>query len=191
MRAVELRAARLGEPHDLGGRRSGGRGPHRLVRCGRARLGHRGNGPVAITATAMSAEGATVDFEPRQHIQRPGLLVANGAVYAAFGSHADQLPYHGWMMSYDASDLSRQIGVYLATPSGQGGSIWQSGRGLAADDQGNVYAMTGNGDYDGAQNFGESFLKLSGGLPLRSLRSRRMIGGSCPTTILIYRRARH
>jgi hypothetical protein len=37
-----------------------------------------------------------------------------------------------------------------------------SGHGLAADDTGAVYVITGNGDCDNAQNFGESFLKLDG-----------------------------
>lgn len=115
------------------------------------------NGPVAITGSAGG-----LPFNPQQHIQRPGLLLANDTIYIAFGSHGDQQPFHGWVMSYDASDLSRQVGVFATTPTQMGGSIWQSGRGLAADDQGNVYAISGNGDYDGEQNFGESFLKLSG-----------------------------
>jgi hypothetical protein len=129
-------------------------------------------GPVAIkgavrgSGSGASADG-TVAFNPMQHIQRPGLLLANGAVYVTFGSHADQSPYHGWMMSYDASDLTHQIGIYMTTPNGDGGSIWQSGRGPAADDQGNVYLVTGNGDFDGVQNFGQSFLKLAGAAPAR------------------------
>src|SRR5207245_7885129 len=88
-------------------------------------------------------------------------LLANNAVYVSFGSHGDQSPYHGWMLSYDASDLTRQLSAYNSTPNGDAGAFWQSGRGPAADAQGNIYAITGNGDYDGAQNFGESFLKIS------------------------------
>jgi hypothetical protein len=65
-------------------------------------------------------------------------------------------------MSYDASDLTSRRGVFLTTPNGEGGAIWQSGRGLAADDAGGVYSMTGNGDFDGAGDFGESFIKFSG-----------------------------
>jgi uncharacterized protein (TIGR03437 family) len=131
------------------------------------------NGPVAITAvvpgtgTGALANG-TVRFDPWQHLQRPGLLLANDAVYVAFGSHGDQSPWHGWLMSYDASNLTRQIGVFVSTPSGDGGAVWQSGRGPAADDRGNVYITTGNGDYDGSQNFGQSFLKLTGAAPARA-----------------------
>lgn len=129
-------------------------------------------GPVVIKGSVRgNGSGGTGDgtvaFNPIQHIQRPGLLLVNGTVYVAFGSHADQSPYHGWMMSYDASDLTRQIGLYMTTPNGDGGSIWQSGRGPAADNQGNIYLITGNGDYDGVQNFAQSFLKLTGTAPVR------------------------
>lgn len=124
------------------------------------------NGPVAISATvngtgSASLADGTLPFEAIQHIQRPGLLLANNAVYVSFGSHGDQSPYHGWMLSYDAADLTRQLSAYNSTPNGDAGALWQSGRGPAADTQGNIYAITGNGDYDGAQNFGESFVKIS------------------------------
>jgi hypothetical protein len=123
------------------------------------------NGPVAIAARVAGAgTGNEIEFDASQHLQRPGLLLANGSVYIAFGSHADQPPWHGWILSYDASDLTRQTGVLNTTPSGSGGAVWQSGRGLAADDAGNLYAISGNGDYDGVQNFGESFLRLPGSL---------------------------
>jgi hypothetical protein len=126
----------------------------------------RMNGPVAIAAqvsgSGAGSVGGVIQFDPGQHLQRPGLLLSNGAVYVAFGSHMDQSPWHGWVMSYDASDLTAQRGVFLTTANGEGGAIWQSGRGLAADDAGGVYSMTGNGDFDGTGDFGESFIKLSG-----------------------------
>jgi hypothetical protein len=125
------------------------------------------NGPVEITAAVPSASAGAV-FDPLQHLQRPGLLLANDAVYIGFGSHADQNLWHGWLMSYDAANVARQIGVFLATRSGWGGAIWQSGRGPAADDQGSVYVITGNGDYDGIDNFSESFLRLTGPAPTPS-----------------------
>jgi uncharacterized protein (TIGR03437 family) len=124
------------------------------------------NGPVALTASvpgtgSEARPDGMVPFDPMQHIQRPGLLLANNSVYVAFGSHGDQSPYHGWILSYDASDVSRQVGVYMTTPDGNAGSIWQSGRGPAADRQGNIYAITANGDYDGIRNFSQSFVKVS------------------------------
>jgi uncharacterized protein (TIGR03437 family) len=127
-------------------------------------------GPVliqgAVPGVGSGSANGTVPFDPKQHIQRPALLLANGAVYAAFGSHGDLSPFHGWLMSYDAGNL-RQLGIFMSTPNGDGGSFWQSARGIAADGGGTMYAITGNGDYDGVQNFGQSFLKLSGSAPAR------------------------
>ncbi len=124
------------------------------------------NGPAEISASVPGAGAGATDgviaFDPAMHLQRPGLLLANGAVYLAFGSHADASPWHGWVMSYSASDLSVQLGVYNVTPNALGGSVWQSGRGLAADEAGNLYAITGNGIHDASPNLAESFLKLSG-----------------------------
>jgi len=126
----------------------------------------RMNGPMTITAKSpgngSSSDGVNVTFDPTMHIQRPGLLLSNGYVYIAFGSHADDGSWHGWVVSYSASDLREQTGVFNATPNGNGGSVWQSGRGLAADETGALYVITGNGDCDSNGNIGESVLKLSG-----------------------------
>lgn len=122
-------------------------------------------GPVVIRATANGSGEASQDgkvaFDPVQHLQRPGLLLANNSIYIGFGSIRDRYPYHGWILAYDAMDLQKQKAVFNVTPEGGSGGIWQSGRGLAADSNGNVYAITGNGDYDGFANFGESFVKLT------------------------------
>ena len=127
------------------------------------------HGPTFIAATvpgtgAEALSNHTIPFDPNQHLQRPGLLVVNGSVYVGFSSHSDTKPWHGWIMSYASSDISRQTGVFLTTPTAEGAAFWQSGRGLAADDTGSIYAVTGNGEYDGVRNFGESVLKLPASL---------------------------
>ena len=128
------------------------------------------NGPTVLTSTitgsgAGTQDGVTLPFDPFMHLQRPGLLLVNGAIYIAFGSHRDQGAWHGWLLSYSAADVSKQLGVFNTTPNDEGGAIWQSGRGLAADDKGSIYAISGNGDYDGVSNFSQSFLKLNGQTP--------------------------
>lgn len=126
----------------------------------------RMNGPVTITAkvkgNGAGSDGVYVAFDPTAQIQRPGLLLVNGIVYIAFGSHADDGGWHGWVIGYNAANVRVQAGAFNSTPNGNGGSAWQSGRGLAADETGAVYCITGNGDVDGAVNFGESIIKLSG-----------------------------
>lgn len=125
------------------------------------------NGPVTIAATAAgngagSSDDGTLAFDPFLELQRPGLALANGEVYLGFGSHGDASNFHGWLFAYDASNLQHLVSILNTTPNGLGGSIWQSGRAPAIDDQGNIYVVTGNGDYDGSSNFGESILRLSG-----------------------------
>ena len=80
--------------------------------------------------------------------QRSALLIDHGTVYIAWASYCDQGPYHGWILGYDAATL-QQVMVYNTTPDGGLGGIWQSGGGLAADSTGNLYALTGNGSFNG------------------------------------------
>jgi uncharacterized protein (TIGR03437 family) len=123
------------------------------------------NGPVAIAVTvnghgAGNTQGKLI-FDPSIHLQRPGLALVNGRLYLGFGSRADMSNWHGWLMSYDASTLT-QLSVVTTSPDGYGASIWQGGRAPAIDSDGNLFVSTGNGDYDGSVNFGESVLKFSG-----------------------------
>jgi hypothetical protein len=122
-------------------------------------------GPVTIQASlpgnGSPNQGSLVIFDSQQHLQRAGLLLANGAVYVAFASIDDADPWHGWLIGYNAANIQQQVSVYNSTPDGNGGGIWQSGRGPVSDATGNLYLMTGNGDYDGTNNFGDSMVKLS------------------------------
>jgi len=128
--------------------------------------GHEMNGgPVQIAAT-FSGNGAgssagTIAFDATQQLQRPGLMLANGMLYIGFGSHADAGNYHGWLMAYDPSTLQFKA-VFNTSPNGRQSAIWQSGRAPAIDTSGDIYAVTGNGDWDGQVNFGESVMHFSG-----------------------------
>ena len=126
------------------------------------------SGPAIITGT-VSGNGAgnyygTVSFNPLMHLQRPALALANGMVYVSFGSHGDAADYHGWILGYNAGNLQSRVSIINLSPKGAGASVWQSGRGPAIDRNGNLYVATGNGDFDGASNFGESVIKLSSDL---------------------------
>lgn len=105
------------------------------------------------------------DFNALMENQRPALMLANGMVYIGYSSHCDKEPYHGFLMAYDAKTLA-QVGVFNTSPTGTAASIWQSGQGPAADAEGNVYVVTGNGSWDGVRNLSESFLKLTPRLEL-------------------------
>ncbi len=97
----------------------------------------------------------------RRHLQRPALLLANGRVYVAFGAHQDAPPFQGWLMAFDSETLQQLEPVFCTTPGGEMGGIWQAGNGPAADTNGNIYVMTGNGSFDPTnKQFGCVFLKL-------------------------------
>ena len=112
--------------------------------------------PVVLNATG---------WQPTEHLQRPGLLLANGNVYIGIGSQGDHQPYHGWVFAYNVSTLA-QTAFWNSTPTGTGGALWMGGSGLAADADGNIFFMTGNGSWDGISNFSDSIVKLSPSLAL-------------------------
>jgi uncharacterized protein (TIGR03437 family) len=115
----------------------------------------------SVTGVGDNSANGVVAFDPAQHIQRPGLALANGVVYVSFGSHSDAAPYHGWLFAYSAANVQNQVAVYNPTPNGSGGALWQSGRAPAIDSAGNVYVVSGNGDTDGVTSFSDSTLKLN------------------------------
>ena len=140
---------------------------HRLHALDVATGAEKFGGPVAIQVsvpgTGDGNDGAgNVPFEPMTHMNRPGLLLNQGVVYLAYASHCDISPYHGWLIGYDAHTLAFS-NVFNTTPNGGLGGIWQSGNGPAADTNGNIFVMTGNGTFDSTTNndYGDSFLKLS------------------------------
>src|SRR5215470_12708308 len=125
-------------------------------------------GPAEIAAsfegTGDGNAGGTIHFDPLLQLNRPALLLLNGIVYIAFGSHGDTDPYHGWLMGYNATTL-QQVAVYNTTPDGGRGAIWMSGQGPSGDSAGHVYVTTANGTCDTnvecGRNLGESFIKLT------------------------------
>ena len=130
-------------------------------------------GPVTVQetypGTGAGSSGGQVVFDPKQYKERPALLLLSGVIYTSWASHCDINPYTGWIMGYSESNLS-QTSVLNLTPNGSEGSIWQSGGGLAADAQGNIYALIANGTFETSlvangfpsrQDYGNSFVKVS------------------------------
>lgn len=126
-------------------------GYHQMLYALDIETGQITSGPVSIGKENVYVPGVgdgqregSVPFDPRQHLQRPGLLLDRGTLFVAFGSHGDQpngelsrlkqlihrygfnvaeilrelLPgYHGWVLAFRASDLKLQA-VYNSTPNG-------------------------------------------------------------------------
>src|SRR5437899_2229716 len=116
-------------------------------------------GPTTIAAT-YTLNGITTTFADLYQMNRPGLLLANGHIYIAFGSNCCNDYSQGWVLSYNATTL-QQEGAYTAEPGKILASIWQKGAGLSADGDGNIYAETSEGFYAAGTNLSISVLKLS------------------------------
>lgn len=126
-------------------------------------------GPVAVSAsvpgTGDGSVAGVLSFHQQNEHQRSGLALVNGVVYIVWASHEDRDPYHGWVIAYDASDLS-QLSVLTVNPDGSRSGVWMAGGAPAVDDSANLYLSTGNGTFDADSNtapnqdYGDSILKI-------------------------------
>ena len=128
-----------------------------------AAFGRRSAGPPDPAKPCAYPSG----YNPCHQKQRTALLLSDGVIYVAFGGDGSR----GGVFAFDAATL-QQVAFWPSTPTGKDGGIWQSGQGPAADADGNIYLVTGNGTFDassGGANYGDSFVKLR----LRERRARR------------------
>ena len=125
-------------------------------------------GPVLIQASVSGTgdgnDGAGhIPFDGQHEMNRTALLLNNGFVFLGYASHCDNNPYHGWILSYDATNL-QQVAAFNATPNGGQGGFWMSGGGPAADAAGDIYFVDGNGSFDantGGSDYGDTTFELS------------------------------
>jgi hypothetical protein len=130
--------------------------------------------PQLVTASHELTNGTVFQFNATYQRQRPALLLANGSIYAGFGSFCDFATNlsRGWLLGWTAGTLapfpSNQLNDQQSTSPDNFflSSIWMSGYGPSTDDAGNVLFVTGNSDptgttYDGVTNIQESVVKVS------------------------------
>jgi hypothetical protein len=125
--------------------------------------------PVLIQASVkgkgIDSSGGFVPFSAQHTLQRPSLLLINGVLYIPYGNH------HGWVLAYNAQTLA-QLYVFNTSPNNENSNIWQSGQGLVADSQNNIYFSTSDAKFDannGTGNntdYGDTILKLNSSLQL-------------------------
>ena len=114
--------------------------------------------PVLVTGTS-----GTQTYAGAMRKQRSSLVLTNVAghktvLWASGTVQETGNGAAGWIFAFDCA--TNAITAALAMSQGEGAGIWMGGQGLAADDQGFLYAVTGNGDFDGATEWGESFVKV-------------------------------
>ena len=126
--------------------------------------------PISISIPGLGdsncPSSGTVAFNAKTQHQRAALSLANGVVYVAWASHEDALPYHGWMIGYNAGTLAR-VSFFNSSPNGCLSGIWMAGGAPAFDSVGNLYATTGNGTFDANSiptpnnDYGNSVVRLT------------------------------
>lgn len=98
------------------------------------------------TIAGSPTNDPTHPFNAKTAMQRPGLLLLGGVVYAGFASHCDYGPYVGYVVGVNAAS-GKQTTLW-STEAGSSTSeagIWQSGGGLVSDGPGQILFTTGNG----------------------------------------------
>ena len=121
-----------------------------------------GNGGCALA-------GGSVIFGPHHQQSRPGLLLVPEAGFPqgvlVIGFSGDS----GWVLAYDPTNLKMLAAFYTDTetthtvpgiPGAGHAGIWGAGAAVVADPGGNIYAVTGDGFFDGVSNWGDSLVKL-------------------------------
>ncbi len=132
---------------------------------------------VVVSATARLKGGGKQPFQAAYQRQRAALLETSGNVYAGFASFCDidANNSRGWVLGWNAGTLTPLPAAELMDKQKTDpdnfflSSIWMSGYGLASDDQGSLFFVTGNSDYDGQTynkrtNLAESTIRLSADL---------------------------
>jgi hypothetical protein len=139
---------------------------HRLHALDLATGAEKPGGPVVLTATVPGVGdgndgNGNLPFTAVRHLNRAALLLDNGVVYIAYASFDDVPPYHGWMFGVNAETLQLET-IFNASPNGSASGFWQSSCGPASDPDGNIFALTGNGTFDGQTNddYGDCVVKL-------------------------------
>ncbi|HEY4115442.1 MAG TPA: hypothetical protein VGM17_15405 [Rhizomicrobium sp.] len=123
--------------------------------------------PVEIDPRAKLETGGTIHLDPQNQWSRSSLAYNNGSLYVSIGSHCDNNAgsISGWELRYDTSTLklTAKFNTIEASAGYELSSIWMAGYSPAIDASGNVYAITGNGNYNlgrGAKGYGESVISL-------------------------------
>jgi len=136
--------------------------------------------PIELSGSYTHPDGKEVRFRPYMHTQRGGLtffdsnLVKGGErgwVLATFSSRCDRYgqeeteDWQGWIIAVQAS-ARPPVPLLFSTSTNEFGKnigcggIWGTA-GIAIDDLERMYAVSGNGKFDGVENYANTVLKLA------------------------------
>jgi hypothetical protein len=121
------------------------------------------DGSQVVPPVTLQGSSQGQDFNAQMRKQRSSLveidvngvktvLGCSGTVFETSAGAA------GFCFAFDVA--GNTLTALQALTAGEGAGVWMAGQGPAADADGNLYVITGNGDFDGKTQWGESFLKL-------------------------------
>jgi hypothetical protein len=122
------------------------------------------DGSYVVPPVMIQGKSGTQDFNAAMRKQRSSLVETNvNGVKTVLGCsgtiyETDEGVASGYCFAFDVG--SNTVSAMLALTAGDGAGVWMAGQGAIADAQGFLYVITGNEDFDGVSQWGESFLKL-------------------------------
>ncbi len=131
------------------------------------------DGKQVVPPVLIQGPNGKPDFNATMRKQRSSLVETNvngvktilGCSGTIFETQAGVAS--GYCFAFDVA--SNTISAMLAMTAGEGAGVWMAGQGASEDAQGFLYVLTGNGDFDGTTQWGESFLKLKYTPPSRGV----------------------
>ena len=124
--------------------------------------------PVEISPSATLSDGSTLLFDPQNQWVRTSLAYNNGSIYVGAGSHCDNNSgsISGWLMRFNTKlQLKRAFHTIETQTPFELASIWMTGFAPAIDANGDVFVVTGNGNFvRHVKDWGESVLRLPASL---------------------------
>jgi hypothetical protein len=121
------------------------------------------DGSEVVPPVLIEGKSGNQDFNANMRKQRSALVETNvNGVKTVFGCagtvQETAAGASGYCFAFDVA--SNKVSAMLALSAGEGAGVWMAGEGPPADAQGFLYIITGNGDFDGVGQWGETFLKL-------------------------------
>jgi len=121
------------------------------------------DGSQVVPPVMIQGKSGTQDFNASMRKQRSSLLETNingvKTIFGCSGTVQETAPGAlGYCFAFDVA--TNALTAMQALTAGNGAGVWMAGQGPAADAQGNLYLITGNGDFDGVSQWGESFIKM-------------------------------
>src|SRR5262249_55944716 len=118
---------------------------------------HVADGSQVVAPVLVTGTSGTQSYASTMRKQRSSLVLTNvnGHKTVLWGSGTvleTGKGAAGWVFAFDCA--TNAITAALAMSQGRGAGIWMGGQGMAADAQGFLYAVTGNGSFDAVHDFG-------------------------------------